>query len=507
MPRLPVFKLFFACTLISLLSAAQAAQAALPAPVGKLLSEANIAEESMAAMVIRVSDGKVMLAHRARQAMQPASTMKMLTTYIGLETLGPVFRGRTELRTNGTLLGETLEGDLILRGGADADLSWEALQKMLQSLRYQGIRRIHGELVVDRQLFLPARPELGAAPFDEAPEFPYNVIPDALLLNQNLLQLDLQGGEQEPVQVRSTPELEGVTVVSDMTLSDAECGNWGSGWLPPSVSRTEGGELRVTLHGSYPRNCEASASINVLERQEYARRLVHALWIKLGGTWDGGSREEATPAGTRLLAEHQARPLGELVRDINKQSDNTLARLLYLSLGSFAPAEAPDGDRAASFGEAAAGDATGTPANDKLPTGSRSEQVVRAWFRQHDISDAGLVLENGSGLSRTERISAAQMAALLQVASASNWAPEFLASLPIAGLDGTMKRRLKTSPAAARARIKTGTLKNVVAIAGFVPDSRNRAYIVVAMINSDSGSLATARAATDALIDWVARKR
>ncbi len=135
----------------------------------------------------------------------------------------------------------------------------------------------------------------------------------------------------------------------------------------------------------------------------------------------------------------------------------------------------------------------------------RADQTVRNWMRSHGIDDQGLVLENGSGLSRTERISAQQMAGVLHAALRSNWAPEFQSSLPIAALDGTMRRRLHDSPASGRARLKTGGLKNVVAIAGYVPDAAGRQCVVVAMINHDLVGGGAGRAALDALVEWVAR--
>jgi D-alanyl-D-alanine carboxypeptidase/D-alanyl-D-alanine-endopeptidase (penicillin-binding protein 4) len=152
------------------------------------------------------------------------------------------------------------------------------------------------------------------------------------------------------------------------------------------------------------------------------------------------------------------------------------------------------------------GEAIFPPAGSN-PTAARAEYVIRAWMQRHGIDDTGLVLENGSGLSRTERVRPAQMAGLLQAAQKSLWMPEFLTSLPIAAVDGTMKRRLKDSPAAARARVKTGTLKNVVAIAGYVPDAHGELCVVVAMINHDRTGNGNGRKAIDALIDWVAQSQ
>jgi D-alanyl-D-alanine carboxypeptidase/D-alanyl-D-alanine-endopeptidase (penicillin-binding protein 4) len=204
----------------------------------------------------------------------------------------------------------------------------------------------------------------------------------------------------------------------------------------------------------------------------------------------GKTVEGPTPPDARLLAEHRSRALPEIIRDINKPSDNTLARTVFLSLGAL-EADPALGSRP-------------LPASSET-TFSRADAAVRAWMRTQGIDDTGLVIDNGSGLSRTERISPMQMAAVLQAGLRSNWAPEFQASIPIAAVDGTMRRRLQDSPAARRARLKTGTLKNVVAVAGYVPDATGRQCIVVAMLNSDLVGNGRGRAIIDALVDWVAR--
>ena len=488
-------RLLHRLSLNALLIAAASAHAELPEAVAQLLRAANIPEQAVGVVVMR--DNTTLLSHGAERSMQPASTMKLVTTLVGLEQLGPAFRGRTELRSSADLISGVLKGDLILRGGADADLNADVLQHMLQTLRNQGIKKISGDLILDRQLFQPARPDLGLAPFDENPEFRYNVIPDALLLNTNLLQIDLIGsGKQLKLIMR--PALEKVTLGSDMTLIEADCANWEDGWRAPDTVRDGNGNLRVMLHGVFPKNCTTSTSINVLDRHDYADRLFRTTWRRLGGEFNGIVRAAptATPPYTRLLTDHVARALPEMVRDINKSSDNTLARLLFLSLGSL--------EADPFFGSRPLPTPATSPRMSPTTSAARSELLIRQWLQRHDIDDQGLVLENGSGLSRIERIRPAQMAGLLQAASHSPWAPEFLASLPIAALDGTMRRRLHDSPAAARARIKTGTLKNVVAIAGYVPDTSGQQCVVVAMINHElAGS--GGRAALDALIDWVAQ--
>jgi D-alanyl-D-alanine carboxypeptidase/D-alanyl-D-alanine-endopeptidase (penicillin-binding protein 4) len=478
--------LALAAAVFSSFAASSLAHAQLPEPVMQALRTTGIAEDAVSVLVLR--DEQTVLSHLADRPMQPASTMKLVSTLVGLETLGPVFRGRTELRTTGELQGDTLKGDLVLRGGADVDLSGEALENMLRSLRYQGIRKIQGHLVIDRQLFNPARADLGVPPFDESPEAYYNVIPDAAMINKNMLQLDLRStGSQLKVQMQ--PALQGVTIAHDMKLIDANCENWESGWkLPEAVPQKNGG-IRVMLHGTFPKNCIQSYSINVVDRQEYVDRLFRATWKRLGGTISDTTIEGATPPGSRQLAAHLSRMLPEIVRDTNKPSDNLLARLVFLSLGSL-EADPALGSR--------------PQAGSAELTLSRSDAAVRNWMRAHGINDTGLVLENGSGLSRTERITPAQMGGLLQAGLRSPWAPEFQSSMPIVAVDGTMRRRLHGSPAAGRARMKTGTLSNVVALAGYVPDATGKQLVVVAFVNSSLAGGGRGRAVVDSLVDWVA---
>ena len=472
------------------------AQAQLPESVSLLLRSANIPEDAMGAIVLR--GNTTVLSHGAGRSMQPASTMKLVTTAVGLEQLGPIFRGRTELRTSADVINGVLKGDLILRGGADTDFNADVLAHMLQTLRNQGIVKIKGDLILDRQLFQPARPDIGAPPFDESAEFRYNVIPDALLLNTNLLDINMNSTDRQ-LSILMQPPLDNVSITSDMKLVKGSCARWEDGWRPPEYQRDASGKLQVILHGTFPQNCSKATSINVLDRNDYADRLFRATWKRLGGTITGTVREApftglpptAEPVGTRLLADHVARALPEVLRDINKTSDNTLARTLFLSLGSL-QSDGWLGSRPI---------AMATPED----TATRARLVIQEWFQRHHIDTQGMLVDNGSGLSRTGRIAPAQMAGVLQAMQQSPWAPEFQSSLPIVALDGTMRKRLLNSPAAARARIKTGTLKNVVAIAGYVPDANNQQCVVVAMINSDLVGNGNGRAAVDALIEWVAR--
>ena len=471
------------------------ARAQLPEPVAATLAASGIAPDALSVLVLR--DDTTLLSYLAERPMQPASTMKLVTTLVALETLGPVFRGRTELRSSGDVIKGVLKGDLVLRGGADADFTGDVLEKMLRTVRQAGIKQIAGKLVLDRSLFSPARLDIGQAPFDTAPEAYYNVIPDALLVNKNMLHIGMRSSANQ-LQLDMQPMLDNVTVTSAMTLTDAVCARWEDGWQPPHATPGPGGRITVVLHGSFPKHCAQATGINVVDRQQYVGRLLRATWKKLGGGFaaeaNGDVIEGIAAPDAHLLAEHVSRALPEVIRDINKLSDNALARTVFLSLGSL-EADPVLGSRPLTFAATAAADTTQ----------ARADLAVRAWMRRHGIDDAGLVIDNGSGLSRLERITPLQLGALLKAGQRSDWAPEFLASMPIVAVDGTMRRRLKDSPAAGHARMKTGTLANVVAVAGYVRDALGQQCVVVAMINSDQVGNGRGRAVLDALVDWVAR--
>lgn len=472
---------------LALFSSISFAHAQLPPALAQVLQQNGIAQDEIGVLVLR-GDATV-LEHRANRPMQPASTMKLVTTLVGLERLGPAFRGRTELRTTGQVEDGVLRGSLYLKGGADADLSGEHIADMLRALRYEGITRIEGDLVLDRELFQPARLDVGLPPFDESPEAYYNVIPDALLVNKNMLQLDMRSSAST-LQLRMHPALERVALTSEMMLVDADCAAWENGWQQPEVRRESDGRIKVVLRGTFPKNCNRSYGVNVLDRDDYVGRLVRQAWSGGGGVLSGRTITGSTPLDARVLAAHVSRQLPELVRDINKPSDNALARTLFLSLGSL-------------HADPVAGSLALPSATES--TFARADAAVRGWLREQQIDDTGFVIDNGSGLSRTERISAQQMAGLLKAGLRSPWAPEFQSSMPIGAIDGTMRRRLQDSPAAGRARLKTGSLRNVTALAGYVPDANGNPCVFVAMINSEQSGNGRGRVVLDTLVDWVAR--
>lgn len=479
-----------------------AAQETLPPAVEQIFQQTAIPKSALAAIVIPLDGTSTKFAHQDNIAMSPASTMKLLTSAIALEELGPTFRWKTQLLSDTAPIKNTLRGHWYLRGGGAPDLSWERLASMLRQLQQQGIRRIDGDLILDRDYFQPSRFDLNLSPFDESPDAYYNVIPDALLVHGNLSNFELDSTGKK-MRVQLSPPMAGIHINNRMTFSGLPCAKWEEKWMAPQIKTDRRHRTTITLSGEFPRDCKINHNINVLDRNLYIESLIRQIWTEMGGRWKGHAKDGSAPNNATLLVEKSSDTLADNLRPINKRSDNTMTRLLYLSLGAEAIKHANTNAVNAS-NDSKLSDTASNPVSNTIINNSfeAAQARVRQWLQQQGIADQGLVIENGSGLSRTERITVKQMSAILLKLSQSNWFAEFSSSLPIAAIDGTMRKRLIGTSAAARARIKTGTLKDTVAVAGYVRDQHNKNWIVVAMINHEQA--AKAKSALDALIEWVA---
>jgi D-alanyl-D-alanine carboxypeptidase/D-alanyl-D-alanine-endopeptidase (penicillin-binding protein 4) len=444
----------------------------LPPSVRDALRQAHIPQEDIGVEVREVNAGKPLISINAARPMNPASTMKLLTTYAGLELLGPAYTWKTEALQDGTLQDGVLQGDLVFKGYGDPKFTIEQFWLWLSELRGRGLREIRGNVLIDSSAF--DLPPYDPAVFDNDPVRAYNVGPDALLLNFNAVNLHFmpQGGK---VGVYAEPQLAGYTLDNRLTLAMvSECdGGWNDA-IRPQLQGTA-----LLLQGSFPAACgERQEYLSLLPHDAYFDAVFRALWQELGGTLSGQVRAGKASKGAVLFAAHNSAPLSDLIRDINKFSNNVMARQLFLSLSL---------------------DAT-TPASV-----ARSEQAIRGWLAQMQLDFPELVLENGAGLSRRERISAHSMARLLQAANHSPLQAEFEASLPIAGVDGTLKKRFRDGGAGSHAHLKTGSLEGVKAIAGYVQSQGGKQWIMVFFINHPNA--AAGQRAEDALADWLQQRR
>lgn len=457
-----------AVVLFMLLWAAAALAAPLPAPVAAALKDAGIPEDGVGIFVQDVAEAQPLLALNPERAMSPASTMKLVTTYAGLEILGPAYVWKTEVYRDGELDGDTLKGNLILKGGGDPKLTEEGFWLLLRQLRQAGLRHIRGDLVLDQGRFNVAEGDPGA--FDGEPYKAYNVTPQALMAGFQVVHFRLlPDPERQRVKIVADPQPARLKIVNRLKLNGG-CDGWGA------KVADDGDSVTVTFDGSLSAACgERGTHLRLFSNTAHLDALFRQLWQEAGGTLSGATRVGATPAGAVMMAAMPSSSLGEAVRDINKFSNNTMARSLLLTLGA---------------------EASGGPA-----TQANSVAAIHCWLAAKELSFPELVLENGSGLSRSERIAAGHMGELLVAAWRSPVMPEFIASLPVTALDGTMKKRLREEYVARMAHVKTGTLEGVKAIAGYVRDAAGRYSVVVFIINHPRASLGGK--AQDALLDWV----
>ena len=377
-----------------------------------------------------------------------ASTAKLYTTYAALVRLGPATTLKTEVWQS--------NNDLILVGSGDPSLTVERLSSLLRQLRAQGIQNINGNIVLDRSRFGPASSlPFDPTTFDGKPMRPYNVGPDALLLNFRAIQVVLTP-QNGAVQARLDTPLAGASVDNQLQLSDGPCSDW-----KDAVQSSISGNFRITLKGKFPRSCTPQTLqlaahgpdlIGESGANKYAEALIRGLWQEMGGSWSGKAVSGSKPGSATLLASTESQPVAQLVRDINKYSNNVMARQLFLLL-----ADAPS-------------------------TQAGAEQALRQTLAARGVPMKHLVVENGSGLSRKEATTADEMTGLLRVIWNDPRMPELLSSLPIGGTDGTLKKNKNNGGDVGRIRLKTGSLENTRAAAGYVQDSRGHWHTLVVLI-------------------------
>lgn len=449
----------------------------LPNQVRSSLDNARIPADAMSLAVIPLEGQGLAQYVNADQEVNPASTMKLVTTYAALELLGPTYQWRTSLHGTGPIEDGVLHGDLVYRSSGDPKMTLERMWTLLRDLRAAGVREVRGDLVLQ-----PAdlRMPLDAVPFPDDgndPSKPFLVEPDPLLTNLKVLTLSSYG-ERGGVRIHLEPALPEVTVDNQLKL------------LPPVSScpwpniaysiQDQGYQARVTLTGALHQGCSVQRYMSALDASTYTGSALRNLWKEMGGQINGVTRVERSPAAGQQLAFNDSPDLVSVIRDINKFSNNTMARQLFLSIGR--------NQRNASD-------------IDDYRAAVRS---INQWMDSKGLRPKGLVMENGSGLSRIERMTARDLAMLLEQAWKSPYAAEFIASMPLAAMDGTMRRRMTNTPVAGQAHIKTGSLRNVRAIAGITRDANGKSWAVAAIVNHPAAG--ASREALDRVLTDVHRR-
>ena len=482
-------------SLASMDAAAQPAVQNLPPEVDALLARAKVPRDALAAIVVDAApamNGKSapLLAWRASASVNPASVMKLVTTYAGLELLGPSYTWNTPVYVDGPIKDGELQGNLIIQGRGDPKLVIERLWLLLRRVKALGIKSISGDILLDRSAF--AANTLNPAEFDNEPFRPYNVTPDALLINYKSVVMTFAPNPGAGVaHVSFDPPLANVQMQATVPLATGQgaslsaCGDY-RGALKADFSDA----FRLSFAGTYPAGCgEKIWAVAYADPASYAERAVHGLWHDMGGKLVGRVREGRAPSGLRPVFEAASPTLAEVIRDINKFSNNVMAQQLFLTFSL----PQVGGARLANTNTA-----TQTPASKEA-----SREVLRSWWQQRFGPQDTPVFDNGSGLSRAERVTPQGLARMLQTAYVSGAMPELMASLPITGVDGTLRNN-RSRVSQGWAHLKSGSLNEATALAGYVHTPSGRRLVVVGIVNHPNAS--AARPALDALVDWAVKE-
>jgi D-alanyl-D-alanine carboxypeptidase/D-alanyl-D-alanine-endopeptidase (penicillin-binding protein 4) len=453
-----------------------AASVKLPKTILTSLQENKISPNAISIVVRPLQNvkqnNKDKLSYRAKVSMSPASVMKLVTTAAILDQLSPNFRWQTQVYTVGKLQNGILDGDLVIVGGGDPKFNYEDLSGLIRRIRANGIREIRGNLVLDRGLFAPMGLVEG---FDDDAFRPFMVPPDALLLSLHSVLIHFS---PDPVHGVAKTWLEpplDIPHTGQIPLVEGDCSNWEES-IKKTISITG-----IVLEGSFPTGCvpeETFLSVypNWISPNVYFGQLFSLLWKEQGGVFSGRVIEQALPGNAKPLLFWEGEPLSHSVELTNKFSNNTMAQQLLLTLAA----------------------AKGVPRPIKREDGVK---ILLDWLDQIGIPSGRVVLHNGSGLSRDERLDADVLADVIEYMWKSPYQSEFIASLPIFGLDGTLAHRKKPVRLFGKAHLKTGSLNGVRSIAGVVQTEKKQWYVVVLLVNDPNSN--NASAVQESLLNWV----
>jgi D-alanyl-D-alanine carboxypeptidase/D-alanyl-D-alanine-endopeptidase (penicillin-binding protein 4) len=447
----------------------------LPEGVDKVLHKHKIPVADLSLYVSKVDADTPTLGLNALTPRNPASVMKLLTSLMALDTLGPNYQWRTEAYIRGSLRQGILDGDLILKGYGDPVFTPERFWQFLYGLRERGIRVIQGDLILDGSYFAPPQHQRGD--FDGRPRRAYNALPHPLSLNFQATQVHLvpdQGNNS--IRAFTYPPLDNLQIHNQIKLVAGTCRGKRANPLLHLAEETNGATLKLT--GQYAASCpEWSKAYLVMEPADHLTGAFSAMWKELGGALKGSVKTGLLPQGSKRFHSVESPTLAQVIRDMNKYSNNLMSRMLLLTM---------------------------TAEHGVLPASpERGQALINDWLRKWQLPSTLVRVSNGSGLARDAQITAEIVGRMLQAAYASPLMPEFISSLPLVGVDGTMRKRLHNTELVGRAHIKTGSLNNVSAMAGYVQDRHDQRWVVTLIINHKGLQSWRGKQVQDALLRWV----
>ena len=469
--------LLVVCVLMTVPPLVGAATGGLPDTVQRVMTRHKIPASAVSIEVQAVDENTPRLALNVDTLRNPASTAKVVTTWGALDMFGPTYTLPTRIFTNGPVKGDVLQGDLVIKGYGDPFLVIEDFWALVGQIRRTGIRHIEGDIIIDDSEFLVEEDDPAA--FDGKGDALYNVLPNAMMVNFKSIDFVFDADPATgKVNITTVPELANLDIVNHIKLGNGPCkGNNLTAALHPVAAGAAMGTERIEFGGQMPARCDRfQTSRAIMTPPAYTYGAFKALWQQWGGTIKGGFRVEAKPAKARALLTWQSRPLAEIIRPLNKWSNNLMARMLLFAIG------AKD---------------TARPV-----TRAQGETSLLNHLKSRGIDVTGIVIDNGSGLSRTSRVTSRFMTALLRQAWRAPSMPEFMASLSIAGIDGTTRRRFRGGAERGRMHLKTGSLQNVSAVTGYVHAQNGKTYAVNVMVNYANANYGIGTELQNAVLAW-----
>jgi D-alanyl-D-alanine carboxypeptidase/D-alanyl-D-alanine-endopeptidase (penicillin-binding protein 4) len=445
----------------------------LPPGVQKSLDLRKAPDNSLSIYIENLDSGEPLLTWNENVPRNPASVVKLLTTLVALDVLGPAYKWKTEVYVVGEQDAGVLDGDLLLKGYGDPWLVTERVWQLLHQIRQKGISRITGDLLIDDSYFNVPYHDPGK--FDREPLRAYNVAPNALLMNFKVVQYHFEPEpESSTVSIRTDPPLQNLRIENRLKLVPGRCRGYQRGIMITPNHAVD----QMIMSGEFPSGCKSYAmGRTALSHNQFAFGLFQSMWLESGGEFSGSYWNVIKPDHAEPLLVFESWPLADVITKVNKHSNNVMARQLLFTLGA---------------------EKHGVPGTEE---GGR--QVVENWLKDRQLHFEQLKLDNGSGLSRESRLSAEVLGGILRYAWESPFMPEYLSSLSLSGLDGTLARRFRDDPLTGKAHIKTGRLDNVAAIAGYLQAKSGNRYAVVALQNHTDVHRGPGEEVQAALLRWL----
>ncbi|MEN2752366.1 D-alanyl-D-alanine carboxypeptidase/D-alanyl-D-alanine-endopeptidase [Psychrobacter sp. FBL11] len=452
-----------------------------------------------------------LLSHQPDIARTPASTMKLVPSFIALDTLGANFVWQTRVYHTGIIIGDRLLGDLVIQGSGDPKMTHERLQQLLYKVQAAGIRHISGDIIIDSGVFKNVSKDPAA--FDNAPLRPYNASPDGFLVNFSTIGIKSYPLNEGQAQLTYKPQLANYQLPNTINTRSAYCGQARYSLAPQWQSQ------QLILNTTLPTSCKEHVFyVAYPDAKDFAARVIAAKWQELGNTLSGNVITQETPFDAAKntkpthglaalpisplpLVSYPSLNLTQQIYDINHFSNNVMTEQVALSIGAYNETANNKIINSQTSSLYQFGKPTATDYSAVL-------QTMSQWWQTH-LSTPPPYLTNGSGLCRDCTITAANLSELLTYAYSHPSFDAYVNSLGIAGVSGTIAahgKRLPESAAIGRAWIKTGTLNNVTSMAGYVKGESGQDYVVVGLINTEQALNAyNARTVLDTMLDWTAQ--